>query len=118
MSSGPKQRLGVYKTLDDVPQRSLLEDKAGALPHDDPWECYIDSKQEHGERTQARYARIGRIWPEHMEEQRRHYALPDPEHVESFFQLYSENKLDTLYDCYYVQLNGFFKWMMYHVDYP
>lgn len=119
----PEQRLGVYKTLSDVPPRSRLADKSGSLPHDDPWEAYMDHKEAWSnnglsDHRRGVYDRVGGLWKEHMAEYDRYPALPDPEHVEAFFEKYADLTRRTLYTNYLSPLNGWFKWMRDHVDYP
>lgn len=117
----PRDMMGVYKTLADVPNRRLLDQHAAAYDSRDVWGEYLieDVHErvtgEHG-RTVAR--RVGRYWKEHMDGRGRHHALATPEDVETWSaSLLDEYAERTTYN-YWRFVYLFYEWLRWHTDHP
>jgi hypothetical protein len=122
-----EDRLGIWKQLEDVPPRRRFENLSGSFYHDDPWRAFLEEK-DLAESTAKKYQRAYNCWREHMDGYDRHHLLPDPDHVESYFDWlrhrstpYQRNgkptKIVTLYKGYFISINGLFRWLMTHAEY-
>lgn len=118
VSKDPVERLGVYKSLADVPQRYRLESFAGQFDGADAWEAWnaqhSDSKWK---RAEAR--RVRDRWEEHMAGRGRHPALATPADVETFVAgLLEEVQIERVYKPYWLFLKRFYKWLKWRTEYP
>lgn len=117
----PHDMMGVYRTLDDVPDRRRLRQHAAAYENRDVWAEYLTDDayervgHEHG-RAVAR--RVGRYWREHMDERGRHPALATPGDVEAWSAaLLDEYAERTVYN-YWRFVYLFYEWLRWHTDHP
>jgi len=121
-STDPSDYMGVYKRLEDVPERRRLHQHSAAFEGRDVYGEYIDEvlfERIESERSQRDARCTERRWKEHMDERGRHHALATPDDVESWYKgLLNEMALETIYSRYFVQVEGFFSWLQSHADYP
>lgn len=120
----PSDRMGVYKRLDDVPDRYRLANYNSQFSGEDTWGEFVDSRDREagGQLSDSQawtYDRCGRVWEDYMDEQGRHHALADPEHVEAFVaDLDADLTLSTTYETYFGPLTVFYGWLWHHTDFP
>lgn len=123
----PEDWLGIYTTLEEVPDRYRLRNFETQLAGENPFEDYLDSLDDISERSRERkYRKAYRDFTGFMEEQGTHPACPTPDQVERFFvrardgdwSNVSERSWSTLYATYLSPLKMAFKWIVHHVDYP
>lgn len=120
-STDPRERMGVFKSADEVSNRYRLSNFSRQFEDRDVWQAYAneildeDCSESHRKRTN----RAGRRWKEHMAERGRHHALATPDDVDSYFGTILEtNALRTAYMPYWVRLNEFYEWLLWHTEYP
>lgn len=124
LSANPNDRMGVFKSLSEVPQRYRLEQSATAFDGRDAWQEYLDASlyERYPDASQQFYDgvdRAGRRWKEHMESRGRHHALATPADVERWCgDLHENASLHTVCHEYWVRIEGFYTWMQGHTDYP
>lgn len=115
-------RMGVYKRLEDVPDKYRLYQHAAKYRERGVWSEYEDYRHGHdvkSKSTRKRMDRAGRYWKDHMKVRRRHHALPTSDHAEAFFaDLLDERALSTVYEDYYIYVEAFFKWLKRRADHP
>lgn len=114
----PRKRMGVFKTLDDVPDQYRLATSQARFEGSDPWERWYAETKDHSERTRHDYERAKRLWVEHMEEKGRHYALARPSDVEEWLTEVDNSSARRLYNACYCPLDGFYSWLATHAEYP
>jgi len=118
-TTDPRDRMGVYKTIDDVPDRYRLQNHADAYADRDVWAEWVDTIDltDHMEET---LRRAEDEWKTHMESRGRHHALARPDDVVTWSAtlLDTGRSIDTAYNRYWVQVEKFYTWLQNHVDYP
>lgn len=126
----PEERLGVWKSLDDVPSYRRLEQFEDHLPTDDPIETYLEwrrTETEYAESTNRRYEYAMDNWADWMSaEISRHPALADPDHANQWIkyllttggQSGDGRTIRTVWATYQRQVQTWYKWMMWRADYP
>ena len=121
VSNEVRDRLGIYKSLGDVPSKHRLGTHTDQFEGDQlrtPYEQWVSATVD-AEWKQDECRRVKDRWKAHMAEQGVHHALPKPAHVESFIhELMQEVSLDRVYRPYWLYLKRFFAWMMRRRDYP
>lgn len=121
MSADPRDRMGVYKRLSDVPERYRLHNHANAYEGRDVWNEYVTDEipQSRGDRFMDNLQRIERRWKSHMDSQGRHHALATPGDIEEWCQwLCDEFKINHAYDPYWCRLEEFYQYLQWHTDHP
>jgi hypothetical protein len=118
VSTQIEERLGIYKSLSEVPTEYRLEAFAGSLEKQDVWaewnEMHSDSEWK---REEAR--RVKNRWDDYLGEAGTHYAVATPEDVESFIDgLLDEVQLERAYKPYWLFLKRFYHWLVWHTEYP
>jgi hypothetical protein len=109
--------LGVFKSIEDVPERYRLRNHKGALP-EDPFGDFLDAL-DYADSTLSTYETAGRRWADYMATEGRHPALAEPRHVEAFLSMIREGvTVATAYARYYAPLKSFYEWMAEHCGYP
>lgn len=114
-------RMGVYKRLDDVPDRYRLYQYADAYKGRDVWgEFCIKYEYDRGnhDRYEQEVNRHGRSWCEFMEGQDRHHALATPADVEAWSAHLVESKAPRTAEGYWSRIRRFYDWLQWHIDYP
>ncbi|WP_222919107.1 hypothetical protein [Natrinema sp. SYSU A 869] len=119
----PRNRIGVYKRLADVPDRYRLENQAAEYEGRDVWSEFIEYERETVGYDSDRYIqnseRCERYWKEHMEDRGRHHALATPTDVETFISgLLDRMESRTAYQPYWVRLESFYDHLQWRVDHP
>lgn len=122
VSTDPTNRLGVYKTLADVSDRYRLRNYATTYEGKDVWKVfltdYLFERYDSG-RFQEDARRAGRYWKEHMDDRDRHHALATPADVETWIDnLLRRMNLKTAYNSYWVRIERFYSWLLWHTDHP
>lgn len=119
----PRGRMGVYKSIDDVPDRYRLRNHSAAYKGRDVWATWQAKRtaENTSDRFRQNIDRAGRRWANHMEDRGRHHALARSEDVDAFFRWIIEDKgwkVDTAYQPYFVQVSTFYEWLQWHTGHP
>ena len=118
-STDPNKRMGVFKKLDDVPPRYRFDRHAAKYEGRDVWaEFEAEQLEQYGsQRFRQNIERVGCRWKEHMNDRGRHHAIATPEDVDSFFgETIGDLKTGTKYLPYWVKLEDFYSWLLWHTD--
>ena len=122
VSTDPAERLGVYKSFEQVPDRYRLSNHTTSYEGRDVWTEFLTAhlfEKYNSDRFKKDARRAGRYWKEHMEERERHHALATPGDVETWMDdLLSRLKLKTAYNSYWVRLERFYSWLQWHTEHP
>lgn len=122
VSTNPAERLGVYKSLADVPDRYRLRTHSSAYEGRDVWHEFLTEylfERFNSERFKDDARRAGRYWKEHMEQRERHHALATPTDVEMWIaDLFADRKVKTVYNEYWVRIERFYWWLQWHTEHP
>jgi hypothetical protein len=120
-STDPRDRTGIYKHPSNVPSEYLLEEYEGGYQGRNVWREWAETTTEQHEsaRYQQYLERAERHWKDHMEERGRHHALATPDDVEEWAESVL-NRCQPLsaYQIYYVRVEQFYTWLLYHTDHP
>lgn len=121
-ATDPARRMGVYKTLGDVPDRYRLHQHAAAYAGRDVWAEWLGDEDAH-RGTSDRYfedvAVTERSWKAHMDDRGRHHALATPEDVETWIaDLLVDRKLRTVYEGYWTRIESLYGWLQAHTEHP
>lgn len=124
LSPSPYDRMGVFKRLEDVPDRHRLYHYESAYEGRDVYEEFLENDlyQEHPDATDKFYEaaeNAGRRWKAHMDERGRHHALAQPEDVVTWVErLLDRVKVGTAYSQYWVRLEGFYTYLQGQTEHP
>lgn len=114
---GATDRLGVFKSIDEVPESRRFHQYTSAYEGEDTWAAYR-AEFELSERMSEEWARFSRRWKTHMDERGRHHALATPQDVEAWSQsLLSQFSVDRCYQHWNV-IEGFYEWLKWHTEHP
>ena len=133
----PKARMGVFKTLDAVPDRYRLSNYADEFRGEDTWTWYLTLRhdgtvnQAQGQLGRSRaneIERCGRYFKDFMHRERgTHHALATPDDIEAFLSAVKNGyknptkqprSITTVYDTYFAPVNRFYDWLQAWVDFP
>ena len=120
-SKSPEGRIGIYKKIEDVPNRYRLRNHDAAYADRDVWSEFkssitYDFDSDH---YQATFRRVNQSWKEHMEGRNRHHALARPDDVERWCSQLAETRtLGTVWKEYWVRLEQFYSWLYFHTEHP
>lgn len=120
-SPDPIDRMGVHKQLSDVPPRQRLKQYADRYDGHDTWNAFIDTRDNafDSEYYHATIRKTKRTWKAHMAERGRHHALARPADIESWCRdLTATRTLGTVYSEYWVRLEEFYRWLLWHTEHP
>lgn len=122
LSNDPRDRMGIYNHIDDVPESQRFERYEDQYDGRDVWATFL---KDHlfdiygAERSREKAKRAGRRWKQHVRARDRHHALVRPRDVESWCGALLERvTLDTAYNNYWVCLERFYHWLARHPDHP
>lgn len=129
LSSDARDRMGVYKHIDAVPDKYRLYNHEAAYAGWDVWADYFAVKTEKFDTksTRDRYEKAGRYYKTFMEDVDRHHALAHPQHIEEFLIALRDGnvgrhshtrQLQTVYFEYFQPLEAFYTWLQWHTDHP
>lgn len=129
LSTDVRDRMGIYKSLSEVPDKYRLHHEAAAYDGRDVWAAFEADKTEDfdAKATRDRYEKAGRYLRSFMDGESRHHALADPEHIEAFLTALRDGevgrhshtrKLQTVYFEYYQPVEQFYTWLQWHADHP
>lgn len=129
LSTDARDRMGVYKALDDVPDRYHLRNHQSAYEGRDVWGEFFANKTAKFDTkaTHDRYEKVGRYFTDFMADTERHHALADPGDIEAFLVALRDGDVgrfgrtrqrQTVYFEYYQPLEDFYTYLEWHVDYP
>lgn len=121
--------LGVYKTLEEVPDRYRLSNYESEFAGEDTWSEYLATRDDLAESTKKNsWYPCGDRFKQYMDEEAgRHHALAKPEDIEGYIShikdggysiKVTERSLNTVYYQHLSPLRTFFGWLVMHVDYP
>jgi hypothetical protein len=133
----PKARMGVFKTLDDVPDRYRLSNYADQFRGEDTWTWYLMLRHDGtvnqaqgtlGKSRAGEVERCGRYFKGFMHRERdTHHALATPDDIEAFLSAVKDGyknptkqprAITTTYDTYFAPVNRFYDWLQAWVDFP
>jgi hypothetical protein len=119
-SNEPSGRLGVYKRLEDVPDRYRLASYASSYRGRDAWQEYVHSELSDAADTVQYEAKLAEeSWKDHMADRGRHHALATPDDVESWAaKLLDRMQARRAYNPYWVRLEAFYNYLLWHTDHP
>jgi hypothetical protein len=122
-SLDPSDRMGIYKTLSEVPARYRLHHHADAYAGRDVWQEFCEeyeyAKGDH-ERYKEEVNRAGDCWREFMDDRGRHHALTTPDYAEGWLvdlRREGSTSLRRLHD-YWLRVNRFYNWLKWHTEHP
>lgn len=123
MSKTAADRMGVYKTLMDVPERHRLSTFEGMYADRDLWEEFIDFCKENKGYSATWYHLAGRTrrrFEPILEERGRSAGFMKPEDVLATCEAVAENAemTETVYHPYFVRLEAFYDWLVWHTEFP
>lgn len=122
LSTDPKDRLGVFKRYEEVPQRYRLYQHQAEYQGRDVWQEFLNAEllaEEWSDRYEQDVRRAGKLWKEHLESRDTHHALATPEDVETWVSgLLQDRNRETVYLDYWAKLEQFYDWLLYHPDHP
>ncbi len=116
-----RNRLGIYKHIEDVPYRSRLERFETQYEQVDVWGSFVASQDSSfdSDHYQATFRKAGVAFKSHMRTRGRHHALARPDDIESWLcELAETRTLGTVYAEYWVRVEEFYTWLMRHTAYP
>lgn len=120
-STDPTDRMGVYKRIEDVPDRHRLERYADEYEARDVWREFCETseyQQGSSEYFRENVDRTGDHWRGHMTNRECHHALASPADVEAWCaDLVADKSLSTAYN-YWVRIRRFYDWLQWHVAHP
>ena len=133
----PTARMGVFKSIDDVPDRYRLSNYADQFRGEDTWSWYLTLRfdgtlsQAQGNLGKSRAGeveRCGRYFKNFMHRERgTHHALATPADIEAFLSAVKDGyknptkqsrSISTVYDTYFAPVNRFYDWLQAWVDFP
>lgn len=114
--------LGVFKHVEDVPDRYYLGNFVSEVDAEEAWN-HFDAEELEDRSDHTRHYVYGKAWREwtaYCEEQSVHPALADPQDLESHLaeQRAEMGKLKSLHDARFRPLFRWYRWMQFHTDYP
>ncbi|EMA43158.1 hypothetical protein [Halococcus saccharolyticus] len=114
--------MGVYKTLDEVPDRYRFYQHAAAYDGRDVWDEYLEThlwERGSSDKFKKDTRLVERRWKAHMDDRGRHHALATPEDVNAWFEsLLDQLALWSAYTPYWVRIEDFYRWLQWHTDHP
>jgi hypothetical protein len=121
--------MGVYKRVDDVPDKYRLGNHEAAYADRDTWEEFSTEKTARfdTDATRTRYEKAGRYFGTFMSDTGRHHALAEPAQIEEFLVALRDGevgrhshtrKLQTVYFEYFQPVEEFYTWLEWHTDHP
>ena len=118
VSDDVTNRLGVFKTLDEVPEEYRLCRHDRLFAGRDAYTAW-ETENIDAEWALKESGRVERQWKSHMEGRGRHHALATPADVEAFLaDLADDVQIERVYTPYWLFLKRFYHWMAWHTDYP
>ena len=118
LSTDIERRMGVFKSLTDVPGRHRLSNFAAQFEDEDTFDIWAEENVE-AEWRADEVRLVESRWKDHMERRGRHHALAEPEDVDLFFgTLLDEMTLRRAHRPYWVELERFYSWLAWHTAYP
>lgn len=114
--------LGVFKTIDDVPDRYRLPNFETDIDALEAWNAF-DAAELTGLSAHSRryvYGKAWREWRDYCERNEVNPALADPQDIEEHLaeQRAEVGKLKTVHDARFRPLYRWYQWMQFHADYP
>lgn len=119
-SLNARDRLGVYKRINDVPDRYRLYHHTEAYAGRDVWTEFCEQHEYakgDSEGFRQKVDRAGNHWRTFIDD-RRHPALATPGDVEKWSEkLLNEYTNNTAYK-YWIRLEHFYQWLQWHTEHP
>lgn len=121
-ATDPARRMGVYKTLGDVPDRYRLHQHADAYAGRDIWAEWVADDDAHRSRSDWYLDSVEtteRSWKGHQSDRGPHHALATPDDIETWIaELLADRNLRTVYEGYWARIESFYGWLQAHTDHP
>ena len=120
LSTNPKDRMGVYKSLDQVPDNLRLKNYNSRYSGRESWEEFLDyymNRRSSSESKRRRSERAWKSWCDFTTDN--NPVLATPAAVERWTKsLIDEYQASYALKGYWAIIERFYTWMMMHVDYP
>lgn len=113
--------MGVFKRLEDVPERYRFARYADEYAVRDVWAEYVTSLPStyDSNHFRATLRKTGDSWKAHVQARGRHHALATPNDVETWcVKLAETRQLDTVNSEYFVRVEGLYDWLQFHPKHP
>lgn len=123
LSTNPKDRLGVYKRIEQVPEHHRLRQYTEEYLGRNVWTEYVEEtdlfERYHSARYERATIRAVNGWKAHVEARGRQYALATPEDVNTWCAtLLDRRNQTTVYNQYWTRLAAFYDWLRWHTKHP
>lgn len=119
-STDPKDRMGVYKSIDQVPPERRLTQYESRYSGSTAWDEYLEyymNRRSGSDQKRERAERAWRSWSSSIDG--RHPALALPKDVERWSQdLIDDLSLDYALRGYWAQIDRFYSWLLMGVHHP
>lgn len=115
--------LGVYKRIEDVPDRYYLMNFETDVDADAAWEAFCDDKLANitNQTREKVYGGAYRRWCEYCDRHDVHPALADPADIEGWLAYEVESHSSTMkaaHDLQFRPIFRWYRWMTFHTEYP
>lgn len=114
--------LGVFKRVEDVPDRYYLPNFETEIDAEECWDAFDAEELEGLSFHQRRYVygKAWREWSVYCDAHDVNPALANPQDIEAHLaeQRAQVNKLKTVHDARFRPLLRWYRWMLFHTDYP
>lgn len=122
-SLDPVDRMGVYKSLSEVPDRYRLANHSAAYEGRNVWQEFCEEyeyAQADYERYREKVDRVGDHWQGFMQEQERHHALATPDDVEAWCVELRKSECKSIRRTHdhWLRVNRFYDWLKWHTEHP
>jgi hypothetical protein len=120
-SSHPRDRLGVFKRYEDVPEKYRLDQHNSTYAGSDVWGEFVSSRKAKYDSTHywSTFQKAGESWCSHMRGCSRHHALARPQDVEAWYTILVRTRTyGTVHSEYAYRLIEFYDWLQWHTDHP
>lgn len=120
-SMNPRDRMGIYKRLDAVPDRHRLHHHAAAYADRDVWADFVEEElapKYDSDRFWKDTQLAEKRWKAHMVGRGRQYALAVPEDIETWCaELLDRYKISWAWK-HVLRVEQFYDWLMWHTEHP
>lgn len=118
----PEEWMGVYRRLENVPNRYRLYHHADAYDDRDVYQEFLTNEvlpRVTSDWTKHGAHRQGRRWKEFLAQTSQvHHALATPDDIETWAQTLLDDVAMATARRYWTRIEAFYRWLMWNADYP
>jgi len=117
----PARHLGVYKSLDEVPERYRVRQHAAKYEGRDVWTEWVETAKAgswESESSQNRLRLVQEKWNGLVADRGRHHALAQPSDVEAYAEEIADLSKQYAMATYWRPVEQLYRWLMMHTDHP